>query len=107
MHRRHLVQHARGGVEQQREIERHRRGGEERNVLLHAILVDGEVSGVETGDEFLARIGDHHVERDEIDTGAEERCVLRRVARGLAGGGSGRGDVGCLRRKRLCVGVDG
>lgn len=43
------------------------------HVLLHAILVDGKVLGIETADELRRAVGDNHVQGDEIDSASEDR----------------------------------
>ena len=66
-----FVFHAGARVEQQRQRDRQVRAVEERDVLLDAVFEDVEVALVEVGDVVVRRVRHRHVQRDEVDAGAE------------------------------------
>ena len=93
----HLVAHARRGVEQDREIERHVRGREERQILLNAVLEHREVLLARPVTN-LSAVGDDHIERDEIDAAAEGPGARSRERAGAGVGAPVRSRRAELRR---------
>jgi hypothetical protein len=74
-----LVGHARAGIDQEDEIDRHFVRFEELDVLKNAVLVDRKVVLDEAGHEPLA-IADGDVQRDQAGA-APEDPALRRLVR--------------------------
>ena len=82
----HRLLHARARIDQQREGQRHRRPGEEGDILRHAVFQHDEVVTVEIADIAVGGIADGDAERHEIDAAAKERGRgLRKKRRSMAG----------------------
>jgi len=92
-----LVFHARAAVEQQRHGDGLLAAVEERDVLFHAVLEDGEVGLVEVRDVVIRAVHDGDVERDDVDGRPEDLGLASR----RRGGRRGRRRRGGRRRWRL------
>jgi hypothetical protein len=74
--------HARTGVEQNRQRNREVRLREEHQILLDAVLEDGEVAAIEIGHELAARVGHRHAQGHDFNARLERGDRLRRLLRG-------------------------
>ena len=89
----HLVGHARAGVDEKDEINRHLVRLEELHVLQHAVFVDREVVLPQAGHEPFA-VADGDIERHETGAAAKDRSALlggRRSGAGRASAGAAAG----------------